>query len=215
MSLTLYYHPLASFCQKVLIGLYELDVPFEKLLVDLNDPAERAAFLKVWPIGKFPVLRDDAHNVTLPESSVILEHAATHYAPGSSLIPDDPARAQECRLRDRFFDLYVNTPTAKIVTDKLRAEGKHDPYGVEQAREQLEIAYAVADDWLRAGPWAAGETFSLADCAAAPALFYADKVLPFQGTRRYLSEYFARLSECPSFARVIAEAQPYWSLFPG
>ena len=217
MSITLHFHPLSSFCQKVLIGLYELELPFDKRLVDLGDPAERAAFLALWPIGKFPVLRDDARNVTVPETSVILAYAEAHYGKPKAkrLTPSDPERAHDALLRDRFFDLYVNVPMGKIVTDKLRPEGQHDPFGVEHAKQQLETAYGVADEWLRAGPWAAGETFSVADCAAAPALFYAEQVLPFSARWRNLGRYFARLTERASYARVQAEAKPYLSMFPG
>jgi glutathione S-transferase len=213
MSLVLHFHPLSSFCQKVLIGLYELEVPFTKRLVDLGDPSDRAAFLALWPIGKFPVLEDTASKLTLPETSIILEHLDERH--GRRLIPAQPERALTCRLRDRFFDLYVNTPMGKMVTDKLRPEGRHDPYGVEQAQAQLETAYAIADEWLREGPWAAGETFSMADCAAAPALFYANQILPFQGRWTHLSGYFDRLSLRPSYQRVADEARPYLAMFPG
>jgi glutathione S-transferase len=213
MSLTLHFHPLSSFCQKALIGLYELDVPFQKQVVDLYDDAQRAAFFELWPIGKFPVLRDEARGVTVPESSLVLEYIGEHYSK-RSLIPSEPDAALQCRLRDRFFDLYVNVPLGKIVTDKLRPEGKHDPLGVEQARALLETAYDVANDWMRAGPWAAGEAFSMADCAAAPALFYAKQVLPL-GSRTHLAKYYERLELRPSFARVLEEAKPYLAMFPG
>ena len=216
MSLTLHFHPLASFCQKALIGLYELNVPFERRVVDLGNPSERAAFLELWPIGKFPVLRDESRGITVPESSLVLEYIDQRYAAQPSLIPTDPDLARECRLRDHFYDLYVNVPMGKIVADKLRPEAKRDPLGVEQARAQLQTSYAVADEWMRAGTtWAIGDTFTLADCAAAPALFYANQFAPFGESHRHLSAYFNRLSERPSFARVIAEAKPYWSMFPG
>ena len=215
MSLTLHFHPLSSFCQKALIGLYELDVPFEKRVVDLGNEQERAAFLRLWPLGKFPVLEDAAKKLVLPESSIILEYLHHEYGAGRRLIPEDPASALTCRLRDRFFDLYVNMPLGKIVTDKLRPEGGHDPYGVEHARAQLETAYAIADGWLERGPWAAGELFSMADCAAAPALIYANKVVPFEGRFRHLSRYFAQLSQRPSYQRAAREAEPYLAMFPG
>jgi glutathione S-transferase len=215
MSLTLHFHPLSSFCQKVLIGLYELDVPFAKHVVDLRNEAERAAFLELWPIGKFPVLYDEDSRAIVAESSIVLEYVELRCSRRGSLVPADPVRACECRLRDRFFDLYVNVPMGKIVTDKLRPEGRADPHGVELARTQLRTAYAVADEWLRRGPWALGDEFTLADCAAAPALFYANQVLPFDGEYRHLAEYFARLERRPSFARVLDEAQPYLAMFPG
>jgi glutathione S-transferase len=216
-SLTLHFHPLSSFCQKVLIGLYELDVPFQKRVVDLMDDADRAEFLRLWPLGKFPVLRDDARGVTLPETTIILEYVDSRFAGGGRgrLIPSEPELARECRLRDRFFDLYVNVPMGKIVTDKLRPENQRDGYGVAQAREQLETAYGIADEWMRQGPWAAGDAFSLADCAAAPALFYANHVVPFESKAPHLAAYFARLVERPSFARVLQAAKPYLAMFPG
>lgn len=214
MSLTLHFHPLSSFCMKVLVGLYELEVPFTKRLVDLANEVDRAALLKLWPIGKFPVLRDDAREVTVPETSIILEYLDQWHGKGR-LVPSDPDRARECRLRDRFYDLYVNVPMQKIVTDKLRPADKRDPYGVAQAKAQLETAYAVADEWMRAGPWAVGEAFTMADCAAAPALFYANQVVPFGDGRPHLAAYSARLALRPSFARVVDEAKPYWSMFPG
>jgi len=214
MALTLYSHPLASFCQKALIGLYELDVPFTQRVIDLGNARERAELVKLWPLAKFPVLADDARAVAIPESSSLLEYAEQHYARTPRLFPAEPELSREVRLRDRFYDFYVNTPMGKIVTDKLRPEGKHDPYGVEEARAQLETAYGIADAWAGESTWAAGESFTLADCAAAPALFYANKIAPF-GERRHLAAYYARLCERPSVARVFEEAKPYLAMFPG
>jgi glutathione S-transferase len=208
--LTLHYHPLSSFCMKALVGLYELDVPFTKNIVDLMDPAQRAALLALWPIGKFPVIRDDARGLTVPETTVILDYIDKD----SRLLPANRDKARDCRLRDRFFDLYIHLNMQKIVTDKLRPEGNSDTFGVEAARAQLETAYGVADEWTREGSWAMGDTFTIADCAAAPALFYAQKVQPF-GARKHLTAYFARLEARPSFARVLDEAKPYFAMFPG
>ncbi len=216
MSLTLHFHPLSSFCQKVLVGLYELDVPFTKNLVDLGNEAERAALLRLWPMGKFPVLRDEARALTVVETSIILEYIDQRFARPARLVPSDPDVARECRLRDRFYDLYVNVPVGKIVSDRLRPEGQRDPYGVAEAKAQLQTAYGVADEWMRAsGPWAVGDAFTMADCAAGPALFYAKKVVPFGDGRTHLAAYFARLSERPSFARALDEAKPYLTMFPG
>ena len=213
MSLTLYFHPLSSFCQKVLIGLYELELPFTKRVIDLADARDRAELAALWPLLKFPVLRDAARGVTLPETSIILEHLEQHCGRGR-LLPSDPDRARECRLRDRFFDLHVNVPMQKIVTDKLRPAGQQDQFGVAQAREQLETAYGIAGAWLAGSTWAAGESFTLADCAAAPALFYAEKIAPF-GPHRQLADYFARVMQRPSVVRVMHEAAPYLAMFPG
>jgi glutathione S-transferase len=215
MSLVLLYHPLSSFCQKVLVGLYELDLPFEKHLVDLGDPAARAAFLAVWPMGKFPVLRDEVRGRTLPESTIILEYLDGHCAAAPRLIPADPEQALACRLADRFHDLHVQLPMQKIVGDRLRPEGQHDPLGVEQARAQLRAAYAVAEAQMAGKRWAIGDSFSMADCAAAPALFYAKRVEPFGDACPELQGYFARLCARPSYARVLEEAAPYLAMFPG
>jgi glutathione S-transferase len=214
MSLTLYFHPLSSFCQKVLIGLYELDVPFTKRVIDLGAEADRAALLRLWPIGKFPVLHDEARGLALPESSIILEYVDRR-GPEPRLVPKDLDRALECRLRDRFFDLHVDLPMQKVVTDKFRPADGHDPFGVAQARAQLETAYGVANEWLRTGTWAAGDTFTMADCAAAPALFFANKVLPFEGRWTHLARYYARLLDRPSVVRTFDEAKPHLMKFPG
>jgi glutathione S-transferase len=214
MSLKLYFHPLSSFCQKVLIAFYENDIPFEPQIVDLLDEASSAEFKKIWPIGKFPVLRDDARDRTIPESSIIIEYLAQHYPGKTQLVPADADLARQTRLRDRFFDLYVNVPVQKIVTDRLRPAGQNDPYGVEQAKMLLQTAYGMVDQEMATKTWAMGDAFSMPDCAAAPSLFYANKVMPFGATHKNLAGYFDRLMERPSFARAVREAQPYFELFP-
>jgi len=213
--MTLYFHPLSSFCWKALVGLYELDVPFEKHLVDLSDAAARAAFVRLWPIGKFPVLRDDAKGRTIPESTIILEHVDRSTTGRTRLIPEDPERALECRLRDRLYDAYIHLPMQKIVGDKLRPADKRDPFGVEQARAQIETTYALVDEQLRGGPWAMGADFTLADCSAFPALYYGGKVAPFEARWSNVTAYFERLKTRPSVARVLEEAGPYLKMFPG
>ena len=214
MSLRLYFHPLSSFCQKVLIALYENETPFEPQMVDLLDETSRSAFKKVWPIGRFPVLRDDAADCTIPESSIIIEYLAQHHPGRIQLLPTDADLARETRLRDRFHDLYVNVPMQKIVTDRLRPAGRNDPHGVAEARALLETALRMIDEEMATKVWTMGDAFTIADCAAAPALFYADKVMPFGNTYRHAASYLARLVERPSFARVLREAQPYFELFP-
>ena len=213
MALELYFHPFASFCQKVLVALYENETAFEPHLVDLGDARSLAAFKRLWPIGKMPVLRDGADGPIVPETSIIIEYLALHYPGRTALLPADPDRAWQTRLWDRFFDLYVADPMSKIVTDNLRPEGQHDTFGVEEARKQLTTAYRVADGWLAGRDWAVGDTFTLADCAAAPALFYANLVQPF-GEFPHVAAYFARLERRPSYATVRAEAEPYMKLFP-
>ena len=215
MSLVLHYHPLASYCHKVLIALYENEVPFVPQLVDLGDPTQRAEFLRVWPIGKFPVLRDEAREKTIPESSIIIEYLQQHYPGKVKLIPEIADDARETRLLDRFFDTYVHEPMQKIVTDRLRPAGSDDPHGVEHARKTMRTAFDMLEKDMAQRNWAAGESFGLADCAAAPALFYANKVMPIADHHPHLARYLDRLMQRPSYARVLAEAQPYFAMFPG
>jgi glutathione S-transferase len=214
MSLTLYFHPLSSFCWKTLIALYENDTPFKPHMVDLGNEAERAALLKLWPVGKFPVLRDEARDRTIPETSIIIEYLDDHYPGRTRFIPADEKLALQTRLRDRFYDLYVHLPMQKIVGDRLRPEGKKDPHGVEEARARLQSCYDMIDKDVGTRSWAMGEAFSIADCAAAPALFYASKVMPFGDNHKNLTAYLDRLIARPSFARVIREAEPYFAMFP-
>jgi len=214
MSLTLHFHPLASYCWKALIALYENDTPFTPHKVDLGNPAERAALLKLWPIGKFPVLGDDARGQTVPESSIIIEYLDRHYPGPTRFIPADPEPALQTRLRDRFYDLYVHLPMQKIMVDRLRPADKRDPHGVEEARTQLRTSYAMIDKQMSAGTWAMGEAFSLADCAAAPSLFYGNMAAPFGEDKKNLGAYFERLKARPSIARVMKEAEPYFNMVP-
>jgi glutathione S-transferase len=212
MSLTLYFHPLSSFCWKALIALYEADVPFESKVVNLGDPADRAAFAAVWPLAKFPALRDDARGQTVPESSFVVEHLAQHYPTARALVPADPDLSRQVRLLDRLIDSYIHLPFQGIVAERLRPEGEHDPYGVEQGREKVRQGYGLIAPMI-AGPWAMGETFTLADCAALPALFYADYAVnldAWPGLRAYLDRLKAR----PSVARVLTEAEPFMQYFP-
>ena len=213
-SLSLYYHPLSSFCQKVLIALYENETPFKPVLVDLGDAAANEEFKKIWPLGKFPVLRDEARDRTIPESSIIIEYLAQYYPGKSALVPADADLARQTRLRDRFFDLYVNVRMQKIVTDRLRPAGMNDAYGVQQAREQLETAYVMIDQEMQTKTWAMGDAFSMADCAAAPALYFANLVAPFGQAHESTAAYLGRLMARPSFARAVKEAAPFLALVP-
>jgi glutathione S-transferase len=213
VSLTLHFHPLASYCHKALIALYENDTPFTPNIVNLGDKGERTALLALWPIGKFPVLRDDARDQTIPESTVIIEYLDRHYPGRTRFIPAAADLALQARLRDRFYDLYVHEPMQKIVGDRLRPQGKKDPHGVEEARARLRTSYGMIDSEMAKRTWAIGDIFSLADCAAAPALFYANEVLPFAG-HIHLEAYLGRLKVRPAHARVLREAEPYFSMFP-
>jgi len=214
MSLKLYFHPLSSFCQKVLVALYENGTRFEPHIVDLGNAVAAAEFKKIWRIGKFPVLRDDAKDRTVPESSIIIEYLDRHYPGGTPLLPADPDLARQTRMRDRFFDLYMNVPMQKIVTDRLRPAGQNDAYGVEQAKTQLQTALGMVEDDMATKTWAMGDAFGMADCAAAPAMYYANLVMPFGDTHTRAAAYLDRLMQRPSFARAVKEAEPYRKLFP-
>ena len=214
MSLTLHFHPLSSFCHKALIALYENDTPFTPKLVNLQDEAERAAFRALWPIGKFPLLQDAARDRMVPESSIIIEYLDDHYPGGTRFIPEDPDLARQTRLRDRFLDLHIHLPMQTIVGDRLRPADNKDPYGVEQARDLMGRALGILERAMGKQTWAMGETFTMADCAAAPALFYADKVAPLAGKFPDVAAYLGRLKGRPSYARVLTEAEPYMRFFP-
>jgi glutathione S-transferase len=214
MALTLYYHPLASFCWKALIALYEYETPFTPHLVDLGNETSRSDFLKVWPMGQFPVLREAESGKVIPQSSVIIEYLTLRHAGPKTLIPKDPDHALEVRRWDGFYDTYVHVPMQKIVGDTLRPEGETDRTGVRDARKTLRTAYDVLENRMQEQSWAAGDTFTMADCAAAPALFYADKVAAFDASHPQLANYFERLKQRPSFARVLEEAGPYFHMFP-
>ncbi|TCL75052.1 glutathione S-transferase family protein [Rhizobium sp. BK251] len=214
MSLVLYMHPLASFCHKVLIALYENGTAFENRLVDLADAASSAEIERLWPVGKMPVLRDEARDSTIPETSIIIEYLDRHYPGEIPLLPQVPSEALQVRLWDRFFDLYVQVPMQKIVIDRLRPEGMNDPHGVEEAQTLLRTAYSMIEKQLGENRWITGEAFTMADCAAAPALFYAETLVPFDDKLPKLKEYYDRLIERPSFARVLQEARPYFMFYP-
>ncbi len=214
MTLKLYYHPLSSFCHKVLIALYENETPFEPIVLDLGKPEHDAQLRKLWPPRKFPVLRDEAKDRTIPESSIIIEYLDQNRPGRTKFIPEDAELARQARFGDRFYDLYVNVPMQKIVTDKLRPAGKNDPHGVEEARATLRTALDLVECAIAGKTWAMGDAFSLADCAAAPSLFYASKVVPFADTHRHAARYLERLMARPSYARVLGEAEPYFKLFP-
>lgn len=214
MTLTLYIHPLASFCHKVLIALYENGTAFEAQTVDLGDPGSAAGLLAKWPVGKIPVLHDGSRQRTVAETSIIIEYVQLHYPGPVPLLPDDAGDRLEARLWDRFFDLYVAAPMQKIVTDRLRPGDGKDPLGVADARQTLDTAYAMIDAQMSARTWAIGDHFTIADCAASPALFYASIVHPFDQRQRWLAAYFERLLERPAMRRALREARPFFSLFP-
>lgn len=213
MALALHYHPLSSYCHKVLIALYEMDLAFERHLLDLADPAVRDAFLRLWPTGKMPVLVDAGEVV--PESSIIIEHLQQRHAGRARLIPADPQAALEVRLWDRLFDQYVMTPMQAIVADRLRPAAQRDAAAVARGEAALAASYEMIDRHVGPGrTWAAGGGFSMADCAATPALFYAATLVPLPPRLPHLCAYFERLLARPSVARTLEEARPYLRFYP-
>jgi glutathione S-transferase len=210
MPLTLYYHPLSSFCHKVLIALYENDVEFEKRLINFGDPADTTELRGIWPISKFPVIRDHGRKRDLPESTIIIEYLDRFYAGEHKLIPADWEDALDARLWDRFCDNYLQVPMQHIVADRIGGS-KGD---VTKERATLTTAYGMLDRRLASRIWLSGKSFSLADCAAAPGLFYGSAVHPIPEALAHVHAYFDRLTQRPSIMRVLAEAKPYFTMFP-
>jgi glutathione S-transferase len=210
MSIKLYAHPFSSYCQKVLIALYENAIPFELRM--LGDPQAAAELAALWPLKRFPVLVDEGRTVL--EASIIIEHLGLHHPGPVRLIPQDPVTALGVRMMDRFFDNYIMTPQGRIVFDSLRTAADRDQLGVAEARSMLDTAYGWLDHTMAGREWAAGDAFSLADCAAAPALFYADWTHPIGAAFANVHAYRRRLLQRPSFARAVDEARPYRPLFP-
>jgi len=211
MPLELFAHPFSSYSQKALIALYENDTPFEFRLLEPHTDAWRE-FTALWPIRRFPLLRDGARTVL--EASCIVEYLDLHHPGPVRLLPEDREAALEVRMLDRFFDNYISAPQQKVVFDALRPEADRDPYGVAEAKRMLETAYAWLEAHLAGRTWAAGDGFSLADCAAAPFLFYADWTHPIGQACPRVHAYRARLLARPSFARAVDEARPYREYFP-
>lgn len=212
MSLTLYAHPFSSYCQKVLVALYENETPFAYRKLGSEDPEAGAEWARLWPMKKMPVLVDGETPVF--ESSIIIEHLGLFHPGTVRFLPADAQQALGVRMMDRFFDNYVMTPMQAIVFDHLRPADDRDPSGVARARDKLEDAYRWLDGALAGRHWSSGNDFSLADCAAAPSLFYADWVHEIDAALGNLRAYRARLLARPSFARAVEEARPFRKLFP-
>jgi glutathione S-transferase len=210
MSLTLYAHPFAAYCWKVLIALYENSTPFDYRLVE--DAAAWAELESLWPIKKFPVLKDG--KPTIIESTIIVEYLMRHYPGAMRMIPANDDAALRVRFMDRFFDHYVMSPMQTLVSDRMRAENEHDAKGVADARKMLDVAYGWLEKQVTQDQWLCGDTFSLAECSAAPALFYADWVHPIGDRFRGVGDYRRRVLARPSVARVVDEARPYRRMFP-
>ena len=210
MNLQLYAHPFSSYCQKALIALYENNLPFELRMVGAEETM--AELEALWPFRKFPVLVDGDR--VLREATIIIEYLELHHPGPVKLIPADAREALEARFMDRFFDNYVMTPQQKVVFDTFRPEGSHDSHGVADARRMLETSYRWLDGVMKHREWAAGNTFSLADCVAAPALFYADWTHEISAEFANVHAYRQRLLARPSFARAVDEARPFRQFFP-
>lgn len=213
MSLKLYYHPLSSYCHKALIALYENDIPFEPIVVDLSSEASSAPMRALWPVGKFPVLKDEQRGHAIAESSVIIDYLDTFYA-RTRMIPADADAAWQARMWDRFFDLYVMEKQAKLVEDNLRPAEARDPYGVVKAKETIARSYAIFDERIGDKTWALGDDYSMADCAASPALFYASLAVPITDATPKLKAYYERLVRRPSYLRALKEAEPFFHWVP-
>lgn len=212
MTLTLYAHPLSSYCQKAETAFYENDTPFELKLLDGREPVA-SEFARLWPIGKFPILTDDRDgdgDRLVTEATIIIEYLDAHFPGATRFVPGDKDAAIEVRRLDRFFDNYINTPQQRIVAIAIGRDQGDDA----MLRGQLETAYQVLDRWMDGREWSAAGQFSLADCAAAPALLYADWTHPIPRVHANVWAYRDRLLARPSYARALDEARPYRDMFP-
>lgn len=209
--LTLYGHPISSYTWKVLMALYENDTPFDFITVDQNTYAD---FIAKWPMGKFPILIDSDRKAMTTETSVIIEYLDT-YCPGATrFIPQDFDTALEVRRWDRVFD-HINTTMSKVVVDNIRPDGQRDPFGVEEAKRVVHAAYGVVETQLGSREFAVGDHFTMADCAAAPALWYATRNVPLENKYPRIAAYLERLNARPSFARAVKESEPLFHMYPG
>ena len=210
--LQLFGHPFSSYTMKALIALYENETPFEFRKLDPELPENGAELARRWPVAKFPLLVDG--DATIFEATSVIEHLAVFHPGPVPLIPTDAKAAVPVRMMDRVFDNHVMGPMQAIVHDALKPEDRRDPKRVEEGRRSLDTIYAWLEERCRTRKWVAGEEFTLADCAAAPALFYADWAHPIGTDHPHLSAYRARLLARPSFARCVEEARPYRCFFP-
>lgn len=206
----LYAHPFSSYSQKALIALYENGTAFDYR--NLEDPQAAAELAAFWPMRRFPILVDGERVVL--EASCVIEYLALHYPGPVKLVPDDADAALEVRMLDRFFDNYISTPQQKFVFDRLRPEADRDPCGVDQARTMLDTAYAWLDQRMAGREWATGDAFTMADCGAAPFLFYADWTHPIDARHAHVRAYRQRLLARPSVRRAVDEARPFRNYFP-
>lgn len=212
MALILHSHPLSSHCWKVLIALYEAGTPFEARMVNLGDPAERAAYATLWPTAKIPLLVDGDRVV--PETSIQIEYLDRRHSGALRLLPDDFDAQLQVRLWDRLFDCYVMDPMQRYIAQLLRPEAQRDALAMQKSIDALGQAYDLIEARRSDHAWAAGDSFSMADCAAMPSLFYAATIRPFADSHPRLAAYFERLLARPSVRRVIVEARPVFRYYP-
>lgn len=209
--LTLYGHPISSYTWKVLTALYENGTSFDFVTVDQNTYAD---FIAKWPMGKFPILLDSDRRTMTTETSVIIEYLDAYYPGVTRFIPRDIDAALEVRRWDRVFD-HLNTTMSKIVVDNIRPEGQRDPYGVEEATRIVRNIYRVIETQLGDRHFSVGDSFTMADCAGAPALWYATRNVPLGGAFPRIAAYLERLAARPSFARAVKESEPLFHMYPG
>ncbi|MDE1464078.1 glutathione S-transferase family protein [Spartinivicinus poritis] len=203
----LYYHPLSTYSQKVLMAFYEKEVEFTPHIVNLMDETSKKEYKEIYPLGKIPLLMcDDDHMI--PESTIIIEYLDTHFTTGTKLIPDDKDTARQVRFIDRVQDNYLNDNIATLFFESMKPAEKQDPEKQAKAKEQLDIMYHYMNKQYSETTFAKGDDFTMADCSAVPALFYAQKIYPFEQFEG-IKAYYKRVSERPSYQKVLAEAQPY------
>ncbi|WP_417319251.1 glutathione S-transferase family protein [Emcibacter sp.] len=202
----LYYNPLSTYSQKVLIAFYEKGLTFEPVVIDFKNKAVHQAYLKLYPLGKIPLLITEQSR-SIPESSIIIEYLDMNYMTGATLLPRDMDMARQARLKDRMYDLYLNNPTVELLFEGQKPRDKQDPCKMTKARETLNIMYEKLNEAVSDHSWTNGEEFSIADCAAAPALFYAQRVHPFSRFPA-IKAYFSRLMGRTSLQKVLGEAEP-------
>jgi glutathione S-transferase len=212
MKPVLYAHPFSSYSQKALVALYENVTDFEFRMLSPEEPENLADWENRWPVKRFPILLDKGREIL--EATIVIEYLDLHYPGPVRLIPEDADAAIDVRMMDRFFDNYISTPQQKVVFNAIRPEADRDPYGVNEAREMLERAYGWLDKRMQARQWASGDSFSLADCAAAPFLFYADWTHRIDAKFADVIAYRQRLLARPSVARAVDEARQYRPYFP-
>lgn len=213
MSLRLHFHPLSSYSHKALIALYENGTQFEPAALDLMDPQVTVAFRKISPFGKMPALEDTTRGYIVNEATTIIEYLDENYRGTIKFIPADMDQAWQIRMWDRFFDNYLHESMQRVVADSFRADGSHDPYAVAEHKKRIFEFYGILEQHIKGREWI-GAHFSLAECAAAPSLFYANTIYPLGKEYPNTRAYLGRLMERPSYARILEEAEPFFGFFP-